>query len=87
MSSSGNLRAVFTLFSLADELKRFIPLVGGPAHAHIILTPLESLAMVEETVVRDRAVQSLCAIAQEMSAEHIEQYFEPLIRRLATGDW
>lgn len=72
---------------LADELKRFIPLVGGPAHAHIILTPLESLAMVEETVVRDRAVQSLCAIAQEMSAEHIEQYFEPLIRRLATGDW
>ena len=43
--------------------------------------------MVEETVVRDRAVQSLCAIAQEMSAEHIEQYFEPLIRRLATGDW
>ncbi|CAG5091083.1 Oidioi.mRNA.OKI2018_I69.PAR.g12848.t1.cds [Oikopleura dioica] len=72
---------------LADELKRFIPLVGGPAHAHIILTPLESLAMVEETVVRDRAVQSLCAIAREMSAEHIEQYFEPLIRRLATGDW
>lgn len=61
--------------------------MGGPAHAHIILTPLESLAMVEETVVRDRAVQSLCAIAQEMSAEHIEQYFEPLIRRLATGDW
>ena len=72
---------------MAEQLGKFVPLVGGPAEAHILLTPLESLASVEETVVRDAAVESLKKIANEMSPEHIEQYFVSLIKRLAQGDW
>ena len=75
------------LLSLAEQLGKFVPLVGGAGEAHILLTPLESLASVEETVVRDAAVESLKKIANEMSPEHIEQYFVSLIKRLAQGDW
>ena len=75
------------LLSLAEQLGRFVPLVGGAQEAHILLTPLESLASVEETVVRDTAVESLKAIANEMSPEHVEQYFVALIKRLTQGDW
>jgi serine/threonine-protein phosphatase 2A regulatory subunit A len=42
------------LLALADELGNMVDYVGGPAHAHLLLRPLESLAGVEETVVRDK---------------------------------
>ena len=47
--------------------------------------PLESLATVEETVVRDKAVESLRAVAEHHAKESIEEHFIPMIRRLASG--
>ena len=41
------------LLAFAEELSKFVPLVGGAEHAHAILMPLEALAQVEETVVHD----------------------------------
>lgn len=75
------------LLTLAQQLGRFAPLVGGPTYAHLLLVPLESLAAVEETVVRDTAVESLKMIAKEMAAENVESHFLPLIKRLAQGEW
>ncbi|NWJ01226.1 2AAA phosphatase, partial [Crypturellus undulatus] len=49
--------------------------------------PLESLATVEETVVRDKAVESLRAVSQEHSPPALEGHFVPLVKRLAGGDW
>lgn len=49
--------------------------------------PLESLATVEETVVRDKAVESLRQIAAVHSPQDLEQHFVPLVKRLAIGDW
>jgi serine/threonine-protein phosphatase 2A regulatory subunit A len=48
---------------------------------------LESLATVEETVVRDKAVESLRLISEQHSPSDLETYFVPLLRRLASGDW
>lgn len=48
---------------------------------------MESLATVEETVVRDKAVESLRTIAAQHSSTDLEEQFVPLINRLATGDW
>lgn len=69
---------------MAEKLGEFVPLVGGPAHAHTLLSPLESLATCEETVVRDKAVQSLKIIAKEHSTSDMEQHFIPLIKRLSS---
>lgn len=71
----------------AEELGGFIDLVGGPEYAHIILNPLENLATVEETVVRTKAVESLCKICHAFSSEQVEEHFVPLIKRLAGGNW
>jgi serine/threonine-protein phosphatase 2A regulatory subunit A len=42
------------LLALAEELGNFVEYVGGPPYAHLLLNPLENLAAVEETLVRDK---------------------------------
>ncbi|KAB1254943.1 Serine/threonine-protein phosphatase 2A 65 kDa regulatory subunit A beta isoform [Camelus dromedarius] len=71
------------LLALAEQLGNFTGLVGGPDFAHCLLPPLESLATVEETVVRDKAVESLRQISQEHTSVALEAHFVPLVKRLA----
>ena len=47
------------MLALADELGNFVDYVGGPSFGHILLAPLENLAAVEETVVRDKVKQRI----------------------------
>uniref|UniRef100_A0A7E4VWT4 Protein phosphatase PP2A regulatory subunit A n=1 Tax=Panagrellus redivivus TaxID=6233 RepID=A0A7E4VWT4_PANRE len=75
------------LLVLAEQLGNFTPLVGGPEYVHCLLPPLENLANIEETVVRDKAVDSLRKIADKHSASALEEHFIPMILRLAAGDW
>jgi len=75
------------LLALADELGKFSEYVGGPEEAKVLLAPLEALAAVEETVVRDKAVDSLNKLAAVLSGGQVTEHFVPLVLRLATGDW
>jgi hypothetical protein len=68
------------LLVMAEELGKFVPLVGGPEYAHFLLLPLETLATVDETVVRDRAVESLCAVGAQMPEASVSEHFVPLIK-------
>lgn len=45
------------LLTLAGELGEFTEYIGGPQFAHILLQPLENLAAVEETMVRDKVMK------------------------------
>lgn len=42
------------LTALSEELGRFVEYVGGPEHAHVLLSPLENLAAIEEPLVREK---------------------------------
>ncbi|KAJ3329701.1 protein phosphatase 2, regulatory subunit A, partial [Blyttiomyces sp. JEL0837] len=75
------------LLILAEELGNFIDYVGGPEYGHILLAPLETLAAVEETVVRDKAVESIAKIAQVLSSPQVEEHYIPMVKRLSVGDW
>jgi serine/threonine-protein phosphatase 2A regulatory subunit A len=75
------------LVALSAELGNFIEYVGGPQWAHVLLSPLENLAQIEEPVVRDKAVESLNKICAELSPQQVEQYFVNLTMRLAKADW
>ncbi|KAH0916071.1 hypothetical protein HID58_030517, partial [Brassica napus] len=75
------------LLAMAEELGVFIPFVGGIEHAHVILPPLESLCTVEETTVREKAVDSLCKIGSQMKESDLVDSFVPLVKRLAAGEW
>jgi hypothetical protein len=52
-------------------------------HATVLLGPLESLsATVEETQVRDKAVESLCKVAEAIPNDQFKDQFVILIKRL-----
>ncbi|KAK4634301.1 Phosphatase PP2A regulatory subunit A [Fulvia fulva] len=75
------------LTALGDELGNFVEYVGGPEHGHVLLSPLENLATIEEPLVRDKAVESLNKICDQLSQQQVEQYFIPLTIRLSKADW
>ncbi|XP_072125793.1 serine/threonine-protein phosphatase 2A 65 kDa regulatory subunit A beta isoform-like [Mobula birostris] len=75
------------LLALAEQLGSFTVLVGGPEYVHCLLPPLENLATVEKSVVRNKAIDSLRAISHEHSPADLEVHFVPLVKRLTCGDW
>lgn len=72
---------------LSEELGKFVPYVGGPEYATTLLPPLNILASTEETLVREKAVDSLNQIAEQLSQEQLFHNFIPLIQNLADADW
>ena len=68
------------LLAMAEELGVFIPYVGGVEHANVLLPPLETLCTVEETCVRDKAVESLCRIGSQMRESDLVDWFVPLVK-------
>ncbi|OBT60957.1 protein phosphatase 2, regulatory subunit A [Pseudogymnoascus sp. 23342-1-I1] len=75
------------LTALSAELGNFVEYVGGPEWGHVLLSPLENLAAIEEPLVRDKAVESLNKICEELSPNQVEEYFIPLTIRLSKADW
>jgi len=75
------------LLAIAEEMGNLISKVGGPEHVHCLLAPLENLSTVEETVVREKAVESACKVGAAMTSEGITAHFVPAVQRLASGDW
>ncbi|KZT74630.1 ARM repeat-containing protein [Daedalea quercina L-15889] len=76
------------LLALAEELGRnFEEYIGGAEYAHLLLGPLENLCAVEETLVRDKAAESVTKISAVMSQAQIEQFYIPLLNRLSHGEW
>lgn len=68
------------LLAEAEQLGGFVPFVGGPSHAFILLPLLENLATVEETVVREKAVESLCKVGAQLPDSTINEGFAPLAK-------
>ncbi|KAE8663976.1 Serine/threonine-protein phosphatase 2A 65 kDa regulatory subunit A beta isoform [Hibiscus syriacus] len=75
------------LLAMAEELGVFIPYVGGVEYANVLLPPLETLCIVEETCARDKAVESLCRIGAQMREQDLVEFFIPMLKRLAAGEW
>eukprot|EP00798_Chlamydomonas_sp_ICE-L_P012215 gene12215-15346_t len=75
------------LLAQAEQLGNFVQYVGGPNFGYLLLPLLESLSTVEETVVRDKAVESLCKVGAQLPDASLNDQFAPLLKRLATGEW
>jgi serine/threonine-protein phosphatase 2A regulatory subunit A len=46
------------LTALSEELGNFVEYVGGPEYGHVLLSPLENLAAIEEPLVREKVSRS-----------------------------
>lgn len=73
--------------ALAEQLGHFVPLIGGVEHADILIPILQVLAGTEEPIVRDKAVESLNLIADQLTPQQIKTKFAPLVEELATAEW
>ena len=70
------------LTALSEELGNFVEYVGGPEYGHVLLSPLENLAAIEELLVREKV--SLVSIYSSKPFAHISQgsgIFEQNLRR------
>lgn len=72
---------------LATQLGHFIPLVGGHQHCLQVISILLVLALLEEPIVRDKAIALLNHIALELHDDEINGIFLQLIETLLTGLW
>lgn len=76
------------LVAMADKLSKFLPLIGGPDHAHTLISLFEILSEAEEITVRDATVSSICAILKQLGPSHkpaILSYFD-LFKRLSNEE-
>lgn len=65
-----------------------VPHFGGSERVGKDVLPfLEKLAMVEETVIREAAVNSIVEMAKVMDNKHHDPYIMPIIAHLTEGDW
>lgn len=75
------------LLTVAEQLETFLPFVGGPEHVHCIFKLLEKLCISDETLVREKAVESLVKIASNLDGKLLEDELIPLIDKLAGDLW
>ncbi|KAL3315705.1 hypothetical protein Ciccas_005661 [Cichlidogyrus casuarinus] len=75
------------LVALTEQLIKLIPHIGGPSQIKVLLSLLETLGTVEETAVREKAVQVLRQMAPYFSFEDMRDHYFPLVQRFATAQW
>ena len=68
------------LLAEAEQLGNFVPFVGGSNFAHCLLPLLENLATVEETVVRDKAVESVCKVGAQLPDSSVCEHLVPMLK-------
>lgn len=76
---------VFTV--LGAKLGEFVPLIGGHEYCEPLIEILTILASMEEPLVRDKAIESLNQISQELNQDEINNVFLGLITSLSQGNW
>lgn len=54
------------LTALGDELGNFVEYVGGAEYGHVLLSPLENLATIEEPLVRDKVGRGMSLVQGAM---------------------
>jgi len=75
------------LIAIAAALGKLVPYVGGSAHAHTILPPLEFLLTVEESAVREKASESTKTVANALPASTFREQYAAMVSRLASKEW
>ena len=77
------------LAELATVLGAMLDYIGGYHFCEHIFGPLEKLCLIEESLVRDRAAESIIKILGRLKQQNFE-YFEPcvmaMVGRLICGD-
>lgn len=75
------------LLEIAKQISDFVPLVGGPAYAQVLISTFEGLVTTEDLEIRRIATDGLYRVVESMSPHAVERYVQPFICRIASYDW
>lgn len=73
--------------SLAGCLGSLVKYVGGPDYAHVLLNPLKVLASAEESIVRDKAIESMGVVCNAIPQAAADNSLMGTARDLATAEF
>lgn len=73
--------------SLAQCLGSLVKYVGGPEYANVLLGPLKVLASAEESVVRDKAIESMNIVCNSIPAAQADVSLMQTARDLSTAEF
>jgi len=75
------------LLVLAEQLNgNFLDYVGGHLYAPHLFKPLERLCEIEETTVRDKAIDSIKHIFSMVNVKEMKQSVIQMVERLMNGE-
>lgn len=72
---------------LAEKLGDMVPYIGGTENCKPLILILTILALMEEPIVRDKAIDALNKISTQLPNEDLQKIFLPLITQLSQGNW
>ncbi|XP_028138057.1 serine/threonine-protein phosphatase 2A 65 kDa regulatory subunit A alpha isoform [Diabrotica virgifera virgifera] len=75
------------LLNLPEQLKKLIPLVGGYENSQPVLELLKKICNIDEFLVREKTLETLKGIAEELSNELVEELLVPILESLANEQW
>lgn len=73
--------------NLAEYLGQLVPYIGGNEHIGLLLNILIQLAREDEILVREKALETLQEIGQDLDQNECEIAIFPLITSLMDQDW
>ena len=75
------------MISLAENLAKLTPHIGGATKAKFLLKPLEQLCAVEDATVRKTSIKSIQTVLQEANLKDLEAEIVGMIKRLFEQEW
>jgi serine/threonine-protein phosphatase 2A regulatory subunit A len=75
------------LAALADSLKDMVDYIGGSQYIMSIVTPLEFLTSIEETTVREAAIESIKKILSGVKIKDHEPQIKIMLNKMMSSDW
>ena len=71
---------------LSEQLGHLASYIGPKEYLPLLLRPLELIANNDEAVVREKTVEAICRIANNLDKEQYTTELFPLVKKLAKGD-
>ncbi|CAH6723159.1 protein phosphatase PP2A regulatory subunit A [[Candida] jaroonii] len=72
---------------LADKLGDFLPLIGGHENCQPLIQILLHLLPIEEPIVRDKAINSVNKLTEQLTDDELNKIILPIIKDLSQGNW
>lgn len=74
------------MMNLAEQLGKLSEYLGNDANSVHLLRPLEQILPADDSVVREKAVESLKIVGRKISQQAVFDDYMPMVKRMRKGD-